>query len=183
MIYIQELSDPITKFGNVEPHTIIEHLQNNYGSVTSLDLDENKECMKASWSPPQPIEELYIRLIEGNRFADKAGDTMEHSTLVRASDKIIHANGLFTQAYYEWRKVLRIKQTWQEFKVYVTATDKDRSNNKTLEDAGFHNVNNATGDNTESFNGKVLHQPLLKFLPFVKLFLHKLPQIRQISRK
>ena len=52
MIYIQELSDPITKFGNVEPHTIIEHLQDNYGSVTSLDLDENKERMKAPWSPP-----------------------------------------------------------------------------------------------------------------------------------
>ena len=26
IIYIQELSDPITTFGNIEPHTIIEHL-------------------------------------------------------------------------------------------------------------------------------------------------------------
>ena len=151
MIYIQELSDPITKFGNVEPHTIIEHLQDNYGTVTSLDLDENEERMKAPWSPPQPIEELYIRLIEGKRFADKAGDTMEHSTLVRAGYKIIHANGLFTQACYEWRKVLRTKQTWQEFKIHFAAADKDRSNNKTMEDAGFHNANNATD---EPLNGE-----------------------------
>ena len=42
IIYIQELSDPITKFGNIEPHTIIEHLEDNYGTVTSLDLDENE---------------------------------------------------------------------------------------------------------------------------------------------
>ena len=73
--------------------------------------------MKASWSPPQPTEELYIRLIEGKHFADKASDTMEYSIFVRTSYKIIHANGLFTQVCYEWRKVIRMKQTWQEFKL------------------------------------------------------------------
>ena len=112
MIYIQKLSDPITKLGNVEPHTIIEHLQDNYGTDASIDLDENEERTKAPWSPSQPIEEFYFRLIEGKRFADKAGGTMEHSTLVRAGYKIIHANGLFTHVCYEWRKVLRTKQTW-----------------------------------------------------------------------
>ena len=101
MIYIQKLSDSITKFGNIESHTVIEHLQDSYGPVTSFQLDENEERMKAPWSPPQPIEELFIRLIEGKRFADKAGDTVTHSTLVRAGYKIIHANGLFTQSCYE----------------------------------------------------------------------------------
>ena len=74
-----------------------------------FDLDENEERMKAPWSPPQPIEELYIRLTEEKQFADEAGGTLEHSTLVRAGYKIIHANGLFTQACYEQRKVLRTK--------------------------------------------------------------------------
>ena len=37
--------------------------------------------------------------------------------------------------------------------MYFTAAGKDRSNNNTLEDAGFHNANNATGDDTEPLKG------------------------------
>ena len=148
IIYIQKLSDPITKFGNIEPHTIIEHLQDNYGTVTSLDLDENEWHTKAPWSLPLPIEQLYIRLIEGKRFADKAGGTMEYSTLVQAGYKNIHTNSLFTLVCYELRKVLRIKQAWQEFKVHFIGVDEDRFNDKTLEDDGFHNTNIVTDDNT-----------------------------------
>ena len=63
MIYIQELSHLITQFGNVELHTIIENLQLNYGTITSLDLDENRLRMKMPLLPPQPIEYIYNRLI------------------------------------------------------------------------------------------------------------------------
>ena len=60
MIYTQELSRIITQFGNVEPQTIIENLQLNYGTITSLDLDENRLRMKMPLLPPQPIEYIYI---------------------------------------------------------------------------------------------------------------------------
>ena len=63
MIYTQELSRIITQFGNVEPQTIIENLQLNYGTITSLDLDENRLRMKIPLLPPQPIEYIYNRLI------------------------------------------------------------------------------------------------------------------------
>ena len=38
--------------------------------------------------------------------------------------------------------------------MYLTTVDKDRSNSKTLEDAGFHNANNATGDDIEPLKGE-----------------------------
>ena len=60
MIYTQELSRIITQFGNVEPQTIIENLQLNYGTITSLDLDENRLRMKMPLLSPQPIEYIYI---------------------------------------------------------------------------------------------------------------------------
>ena len=64
MIYTQELSRIITQFGNVEPQTIIENLQLNYGTITSLDLDENRLRMKMPLLPPQPIEYIYIYIID-----------------------------------------------------------------------------------------------------------------------
>ena len=44
----------------------------------------------------------------------------------------------------------RPQQTWTEFKINFTATDKDWLNDKTLEDAGFHHTNGVTGTNTSS---------------------------------
>ena len=111
MIYVQELSHPITKFGNVEPHTIIEHRKINYDTVIALDLGENERRMRTSLVPPYQIEEIYRRLTEGKHFAEEASDTMEHSILVRTGYKIIHATGQFIQACYKWRKVTRPQQT------------------------------------------------------------------------
>ena len=145
-IYLQALSDPITKFGAVEPHVIIQHLHDNYGTISVQDLDANDQRMKTAWSPPDPIEILFIRLFDGKHFAEEAGDKMEDSVLTRIGYNTIAANGLFQQACYEWRKLTRVQQDWTTFKIHFTAADKDRVNHKTLQDAGYHTANAATTD-------------------------------------
>ena len=82
MIYIQELSHPITKVGNVEPHNIIEHLNINCDTITALDLDDNERRMRAPWVQPQSIEEMYRRLTERKQFTDEADDKLEYNMLV-----------------------------------------------------------------------------------------------------
>ena len=56
MIHIQDLVHPITKFGNIELHTIIEHLKINYGTIAALDLDDSERSMRTPWAPAQLIE-------------------------------------------------------------------------------------------------------------------------------
>ena len=131
-IYLQELSDPITKCGNIEPHVIIKHLQDNYGIISAQDFDANDQRMKTTWSPPDPIGILFNRLLDGKNFADEVSDTMEFSVLTRIGYNTIAANGLFQQACYEWRKLTRVEQSWAKFKTHFTAANKDRVNNKTL---------------------------------------------------
>ena len=41
MIYIEELEDPITKFGKLTPYTLLEHLIDTYGTISDSDLDAN----------------------------------------------------------------------------------------------------------------------------------------------
>ena len=82
-IYLQELSDPITKFGAVEPHIIIQHLHDNYGTISTQDLDTNNQRIKTAWSPPDPIKIFFNRLFDGKHFAEEAGDTMKYSVLTR----------------------------------------------------------------------------------------------------
>ena len=47
-IYLQLLSNPITKFGTIEPHLIIKLLQDNYGTISAQDLDANDQRMKTT---------------------------------------------------------------------------------------------------------------------------------------
>ena len=47
MIYIEELGEPITKFGKLTPYTLLKHLIDTYGAVSDNDLDENQARMKA----------------------------------------------------------------------------------------------------------------------------------------
>ena len=93
--YLQELSDPIPKFGNIEPHVIIKHLQNNYGTISAQNLDANDKHMKSSWFPLDPIEILFNWLFDGKRFEEEAGNTMEASALTRIGYNTIATNGLF----------------------------------------------------------------------------------------
>ena len=93
--YLQELSDPIPKFGNIEPHVIIKHLQNNYGTISAQNLDANDKHMKSSWFPLDPIEILFNWLFDGKRFEEEAGNTMEDSALTRIGYNTIATNGLF----------------------------------------------------------------------------------------
>jgi len=107
-IYLQKLSDPITKFGAIEPHVIIQHLHDNHGTIFAQDLDANDQRMKTAWSRSEPIEILFNRLFDGKHFSEEAGDTMEDSVLTRIGYNTIFATGFFQQEYYEWRKFTRI---------------------------------------------------------------------------
>ena len=71
---------------------------------------------------------------------------MEDIVLTIIGYNTIAANGLFQQAYYEWRKLTRVKQSQAKFKTHFTADEKNRVNNKTLQDDGYHNINNTTTD-------------------------------------
>ena len=145
-IYLQELCDMITKFGNIELHVIIKHLQDNYGTISVQDLDTNDKRRKTIKFLPDPIEILFNRLFDGKHFAEKAGDTMEDSVLTRIGYNTIADNGLFQQACYEWRKLSKVQQSWPKSKTDFTVTDKGHVNNKKLLEAGDHNTNNATTD-------------------------------------
>ena len=93
-IYLQELSDQSTKFGNIKPHLIIKHLQDSYGTITAQYLDPNDKRMKTLWSPPEPIEILFNRLFDGKCFAKEKGSTMEDSISTRIGYSMITEFGL-----------------------------------------------------------------------------------------
>jgi len=81
--YLTPLKHPITKFRQCTPIQLLDHLWNEYGTITSHDLTVNYNKMTAQWNPPTPIEDLFLQLCEGQEFARTEGnETIADSQLL-----------------------------------------------------------------------------------------------------
>ena len=148
MIYIEELENPITKFGKLTPYALLKHLLDTYGAVSDSDLDANQVRMKAKWMPPMPIEALFRQLRKAQDFAEQAGEEIPDTALCRAGYNNLQSTGLFTQSCYEWRMIQSpTNKTWDKFKAHFTLAAKDRKNSsRNTQDAGYHETANNTVD-------------------------------------
>ena len=82
-IYIEELEDPITKFGKLTPYILVGHLIDTYGTVSDRDLDANRAYMKAKWMPPMHTEALFRQLRKAQQFAKEAGEEIPDTAMYR----------------------------------------------------------------------------------------------------
>ena len=83
MIYIEELEEPITKFGKLTPYALLEHLIDTYGTVSNSDLDEYQARMKAKWMLPIPIEIFFRQLRKAQEYVKEAGEEIPDTILCR----------------------------------------------------------------------------------------------------
>ena len=73
------------------------HLWEQYGEIDESDRTENELRMKAPWMPPSPIEDLFKQLRDGQKFAEKGGDTISDNLPIRYGLEVIGTTGLFTK--------------------------------------------------------------------------------------
>jgi hypothetical protein len=49
-------------FANVEPHTMLAHLQSTYDVLTGLEIEHNRARLAEAWDTSLPIETLWARI-------------------------------------------------------------------------------------------------------------------------
>ena len=113
--YICKLKYERTLYAQVTPLQLMTHLWDKYGAVDIADLDKNDNRMRAPWNPPTPIETLFEQLTQGKKFAEKGGETIPDSTLIKLGFQNIQKTGLFDKPCEKWRKKPTTAQTWDDF--------------------------------------------------------------------
>jgi hypothetical protein len=68
--YIEILRDPIFGLANVTARDIILHLMVTYGILTTEDLENNRDKVKADWNPDTDIEHLWTLATTCKKFAE-----------------------------------------------------------------------------------------------------------------
>ena len=142
--YLTALKDPITKFRRCTPLSLLQHLWTDYGTITSQDLTVNYTCMTAQWTPPTPIEDLFLQLRDGQEFATDGNETISDSQLLRLCYENINKTGLFNDALKVWRAKPAINKTYLLFCVYMTTEYEDRMKNQVTSEGAGYSANNVS---------------------------------------
>ena len=90
-------------FRQCTPIQFLNHLWNEYGTITSHDLTMNYAQMTAQWNPPTPIEDRFLQLREGQLFGTEGSETIDDTQLLRLSFDNVNKTAIFNDALKIWR--------------------------------------------------------------------------------
>ena len=100
-------------------------------------LAENLERIKTPWSPPTPIDTLFLQIKSCMRFTQKGGDPISSPAVQRMGLAILEATGLFRIPCREWRSKNGTDKTLPNFFLHFRAADKENRRETTILDGGY----------------------------------------------
>jgi hypothetical protein len=150
--YTNALKNKFIGFANVSSLDILTHLFNDYGRITTHDLDQNMKTLHKEWAPSNPIEDLFEQIRKCREFAIN-DDPISEAMAVRAGIANLESSGVFGDAIRDWRKRPDNQHTMVNFTSDFKIADAERIRQLTTKAAGYHNTAaKATTTNTNANN-------------------------------
>ena len=72
-IYVCALKNRHVGYMNQSIRTILQHLFDNYGNITPLELEDNDTKVRATWDPNSPFDYLIKKVEDGQDDANDGG--------------------------------------------------------------------------------------------------------------
>ncbi|GAX14227.1 hypothetical protein FisN_1Hu418 [Fistulifera solaris] len=138
-IYREELLDPLHEYNLVSICDFLAFLDNQYGQMTALDYENNREQLSNQWDPSNPIEHLWAHIAKIKAIDPNITD----ATVILKTQDALAKSGVFHYHLQTWRDKPAAEQTWANFKDHFTRADSDRKHNLTTQAAGFHSAHMA----------------------------------------
>lgn len=149
--YLAAIEDSELSFAPVTCKQLLQHLLDEYGTITSADITKNLEVLNAPWNTEQPIRQLWERLKECQRLGAAGGEPISDRMAMSSALTVLDKTGVFNTYTTNWRMTNPIEANWTmaAFREYFNHADKDRQKTLTTKEAGYHSAN-ATKTNTEN---------------------------------
>jgi hypothetical protein len=144
--YLTILEDPDMGFADVTVLSMLAHLKTEYGTITNADRELNRAELSAKWNPDDPIEDLWKRIQETQRYSIAAGEAITDATAIRLTLPVFEETGLFLNATDKWRETNEDDWTMPAFQLHFKKANKERMRKLTAQTAGYHGAHSATND-------------------------------------
>ena len=138
-IYVHALKDRHIGYMNQSIRTILQHLFDNYGNITPLELEDNDTKMRATWDPNSPFDCLIQQVEDSQDYADDGGQPYTAEQLLRIAYTLVFKTGLYFEDCKAWNACPTAAHTWDNFKTHFqTAQCLLHDQMRTTKQAGFH---------------------------------------------
>ena len=124
---------------NQSIRTILQHLFDNYGNITPLELEDNDTKMRATWDHNSPFDCLIQQVEDGQDYADDGGQPYTAEQLLHIADTLVFKTGFYFEDCKVWNARPAAAHAWDNFKTHFqTAQRLLRDQMRTTKQAGFH---------------------------------------------
>ena len=138
-IYVRALKDRHVGYMNQSIRTILQHLFDNYGNITPLELEDNDTKMRATWDPNSPFDCLIQQIEDGQDYANDGGQSYTAEQLKRIAYTLVFKTGLYFEDCKAWNAHPAAAHTWDNFKTHFQSAQRLlRNQMHTTKQAGFH---------------------------------------------
>jgi hypothetical protein len=144
--YLSILEDADFGYADVGPNAMLAHLQTTYGAVTNEEIEANRAQLSTDWNPDEPMEHLWLRMHECQRYALAAGEAIPDAAAIRLTLAVLEKTGVFITACEKWRNRPDVEWTLVNLKDHFKKADQERLRVLTARAAGYHGANTAAAE-------------------------------------
>ena len=145
--YLNSLRDPTTSklVGSIPD--IMQNLFQTYAKITPAKYQEKqKETTEYEYNASTPIDLLFNKIEEFNRYASAYGDTQSETTLITLAYNCLRRINVYNSYLEKWNDRPTTDHTWNNFKTYFREAWNKRKefSDTTTAQAGYAQVNELT---------------------------------------
>ena len=100
---------------NQSIRAILQHLFDNYGNITPLELEDNNTKMR---DPNTPFDCLVKQIKDGQDYADDGGQPYTAEQLLCVAYTLVFKTGLYFEDCKTWNARPATQHTWDNFKIH-----------------------------------------------------------------
>ncbi|KAI2496141.1 hypothetical protein MHU86_18372 [Fragilaria crotonensis] len=142
--FLSALEDPDFGFGDITPFAMLQHLRNEYGTMTPEELERNRAALSEPWNFDDPIEDLWAKISNIQRVATLGALPIPDLTVITLTLAMIEKTGLLSTTTDKFRLRPTTEWTLDLFKAEFKLGNQERIRRLTASDAGFHGAHHAT---------------------------------------
>ena len=95
---------------------LIQHLYDDHGTISPMDMEESEQKMKQEWSLLDLIMDIFEQIEEGMEFVEAANNPIPGGKVVNIAYLLILRKGGTEKAYEQWEDMQVGLKTWHAFK-------------------------------------------------------------------
>ena len=110
-IYICTLKDRHVGYMNQTIHAILNHLFENYGNITPLELKDNDTKLRSNWDPNSPFNCLIKQIEDGQGYAKDGSQPYSTKQLLHITYTLVFKPGFYFEECKQWNNCSATEKT------------------------------------------------------------------------